>query len=81
MVDPVTEQMVGPHKEGELRIKYEGVMNAYYNNSKAYAEAFDSEGFLKTGDLLYYDEDYRFFYVNRIKEIFKYLGWHVSKFV
>lgn len=53
-------------------------MKEYLGNPKGYAEAFDSDGFLKTGDILFYNEDYKFYYVTRIKDIFKFKGWHVS---
>lgn len=80
IVDPETEETVGPNEEGEFRVKYEGVMNAYYRNPKAYADTFDSQGYLKTGDIVYYTEDYKFFYITRIKDIFKFRGFHVSIF-
>lgn len=39
---------------------------------------WDSDGFFKTGDITYYDEDYCFFIVNRMKELLKYRSWHVT---
>lgn len=39
---------------------------------------FDEEGFYKTGDIAYYDEDGYFFIVDRIKELIKYKAWQVS---
>lgn len=53
-------------------------MSAYYKNPEAYKNAFDSAGYYKSGDIVIYDEDYKFYYVTRIKDIFKYKGWHVS---
>lgn len=51
-------------------------MNGYYNLDSS--SCWDSEGFLKTGDILYFDEDYCFFHVDRIKEMLKYKSWHVA---
>lgn len=78
-MNPDTEEILGPNQEGELRCKSVGLFKKYYENPKATAEAFDKDGFLKTGDIVYYDEDLYFYYQTRIKDIFKYKGWHVNK--
>ncbi|XP_022908144.2 luciferin 4-monooxygenase-like [Onthophagus taurus] len=70
VVDPETEEVLGPNKPGELRIKSKMIMNGYYKTGCR--DRFDSEGFLKTGDILYYDEDYTFFFVERQKEMLRY---------
>ncbi len=41
---------------GEICVKGPNVMLGYYGDDKANREAFDSEGWLKTGDLGYFDE-------------------------
>lgn len=51
-------------------------MNGYYKMDSS--DAWDSDGFLKTGDIAYYDEDHFFFIVDRIKELLKYQKWHIS---
>lgn len=78
MVDPETEEILGPNQEGELRFKGVGLFKEYYKNPTATTEAFDKDGFLKTGDIVYYNEDLCFYYETRFKDIFKYKGWHVS---
>lgn len=52
-------------------------MKGYYNNPKEASEAWDEDGYLKTGDIGYYDEEFCFFVVDRIKEMFKYKMWPV----
>nr|CAI5822327.1 unnamed protein product [Callosobruchus analis] len=52
-------------------------MNGYYKMDSS--DVFDSEGYLKTGDIAYYDEDNYLFIVDRIKEMFKYRGWHILR--
>ncbi|GLV33865.1 Acyl-CoA synthetase X1 R [Carabus blaptoides fortunei] len=72
IVDTDTDEALGPNQIGELRIKSKGIFAAYYNQPESYASVFDSEGFYKTGDMLYYDENYEFYVVDRIKDMFKY---------
>jgi 4-coumarate--CoA ligase len=56
-----------------------GVMKGYLGKEKETEEAFDEEGYLRTGDLGYYDEEGFFFIVDRLKEIIKYKGFQVSR--
>lgn len=51
-------------------------MNGYYNRDSS--ESFDSDGWLRTGDIVYFDEDLCFYVVDRIKQMLKYKSWHVS---
>uniref|UniRef100_A0A2A4K7K9 Luciferin 4-monooxygenase n=1 Tax=Heliothis virescens TaxID=7102 RepID=A0A2A4K7K9_HELVI len=70
VVDLETREPLGPNQRGEICIKGPSLMKAYLNNVNP--ECKDEEGFLKTGDVGYYDEDGYFFVVNRIKELIKY---------
>ncbi|CAH1119888.1 unnamed protein product [Phaedon cochleariae] len=76
VVDPDTEKLCGPNEHGELRIDTKLIMNGYYNKDSS--EAFDSGGWLRTGDIVYYDEDKCLFVVDRIKEMLKFKSWHVA---
>lgn len=51
-------------------------MNGYYRQDSS--RCFDEYGWLKTGDLGYYDEYQCFYIIDRIKELIKYRGWHVQ---
>ncbi|KAJ8967846.1 hypothetical protein NQ314_002608, partial [Rhamnusium bicolor] len=59
IVDPSTEETLGPNQRGELRIKSDLLMNGYYKLDSL--SAFDAEGYLKTGDIVYYDEEECFY--------------------
>ncbi|KAK4872973.1 hypothetical protein RN001_015002 [Aquatica leii] len=76
IVDVDTEDILGPYQKGELRIMTKAMFSAYYYTDAA--DEFDSEGWFKTGDILYYDEDYYFYFVERLKVMIKYQGWTVS---
>ena len=54
------------------------MMNGYYNKPEATAETIDSEGWLHTGDIAFYDEDHFFSIVDRIKELIKVKGYQVN---
>ena len=51
------------------------VMKGYIGKDRR--DDFDEEGFLKTGDIGYYDEEGYFYIVDRLKELIKYKGYQV----
>ncbi|KAK4877731.1 hypothetical protein RN001_010237 [Aquatica leii] len=75
VIDIETNRNLGPNQIGEMCIKTDFQMNGYYNNDLS---IWDSEGFIKTGDLVYYDEDFSFYYVDRVKEMLRYQSCHIS---
>ena len=54
---------------GELMIRGDNVMQAYYKNPDVTAETINAEGWLHTGDLAYQDDDGFFFITGRLKEL------------
>ncbi|KAJ8928177.1 hypothetical protein NQ314_019239 [Rhamnusium bicolor] len=76
--DPETGKSLGPNQVGELCFKGPMIMMGYYNNEKATRESFTSDGWLKTGDLGYYDNEGLVYIVDRLKELIKYKGFQVA---
>jgi acyl-coenzyme A synthetase/AMP-(fatty) acid ligase len=49
----------------------------YVGTNDARVCAFDSDGWLKTGDLCYFDEDGFLYIVDRLKDLIKYKAYQV----
>ncbi|KAK3118627.1 hypothetical protein QOZ80_9BG0702670 [Eleusine coracana subsp. coracana] len=77
IVDHVTGKPLSVGQKGELLVRGPAVMSGYVGDDEANATAFDSEGWLKTGDLCYIDQDGFLFIVDRLKELIKYKGYQV----
>ncbi|KAK1567051.1 hypothetical protein Q3G72_007581 [Acer saccharum] len=71
IVDPVTGEILSPGQRGELWLRGPTVMKGYAGDEKATAEVLDSDGWLKTGDLCYFDFDGSLFILDRLKEMIK----------
>lgn len=74
-MDIETRKTLGPNQRGELCVRGPLVMKGYIG--KDTKDDFDSEGFFKTGDIGYYDDDKYFFIVDRLKELIKYKAYQV----
>ena len=59
------------NRVGEICVKSGQVTPGYLNNEKESARLFTADGFLRSGDLGFYDESRDFFIVGRIKEMIK----------
>lgn len=75
VVDPETKEVLGPNKAGEICFKSVMLMKGYIGKDRR--EYFDEEGFLKTGDIGYYDDEGYFYIVDRLKELIKYNAYQV----
>jgi long-chain acyl-CoA synthetase len=56
-------------KQGEIVVSSPSVMQGYYKNPEATAEAFTEDGWFRTGDLGYIDEDGFIFIKGRLKNM------------
>ncbi|XP_034704205.1 4-coumarate--CoA ligase-like 5 [Vitis riparia] len=78
VVDTETGLALPPNREGELWLKSPTVMKGYLGNAEATAATITSDGWLRTGDLCYFDEDGFLYIVDRIKELIKHNGYQVA---
>jgi OPC-8:0 CoA ligase-1 len=78
IVDPDSITPLPPNKKGELWLRGPIVMKGYFNNPEATASALDKDGWLRTGDLCYIDDNGYLFVVDRLKELIKYKGYQVA---
>lgn len=64
-------EMVGAHGyiEGEIQIKGDNVMLGYYNNPEANEAVFTDDGWFRTGDMGYMDNDGYFYITGRLKSV------------
>ncbi|CAI9113103.1 OLC1v1013644C2 [Oldenlandia corymbosa var. corymbosa] len=77
IVDPVTKQALPPGQRGELWLRGPIIVKGYVGDPQATAETLDTEGWLKTGDLCYFDSDGFLFIVDRLKELIKHKAYQV----
>uniref|UniRef100_A0A2P2JY72 Uncharacterized protein n=1 Tax=Rhizophora mucronata TaxID=61149 RepID=A0A2P2JY72_RHIMU len=77
IVDPVTGEHLPPGQRGELWLRGPTVMKGYAGDEMATAETLDSDGWLKTGDLCYFDSEGLLYIVDRLKELIKYKAYQV----
>lgn len=71
-------RLLGPMEQGELYIRGPQVMAGYHNNPAATRATIDADGWLRTGDIAYYDRDGYFYIVDRLKELIKTKGFQVA---
>lgn len=75
MVDIDSRKILGPNQPGEVCINGPALFGGYIGKDSK--DDYDEQGFYKTGDVAYYDEEGYFFIVDRLKELIKYKAWQV----
>lgn len=78
IVDPETGEALSPMQQGELWLRGPMIMKGYVGDKEATGATLDSEGWLKTGDLGYFDSDGFLYIVDRLKELIKYKAYQVA---
>jgi fatty-acyl-CoA synthase len=61
---------LGANEVGELVLKGPSGCSGYWNNPEATAAVVDDEGWFHTGDMVYHDEEWYFYVVDRKKDMF-----------
>lgn len=70
VIDPVSLQpVIGPGTTGELWVRGPNVSRGYWNNPEATAAVFTPDGWFRTGDIGYADDDGYLFIVDRLKDM------------
>lgn len=78
IVDPESCKLLSTGEVGELWVSGPNIMKGYYNNLKATQEMFDSENYMRTGDVGYFDKKMNLYIVDRVKELIKYKGYQIA---
>lgn len=78
IVNPENGRVVGIKQSGEIWVKGPQVMKGYHKKPEATRNTMTPDGWLKTGDIGYIDEDGYVFVIDRIKELIKYKGFQVA---
>jgi len=65
----VTGKNDNGYEEGEIQVKGDNVMLGYYGDEKATKKAFTEDGWFRTGDIGYLDEDNYCFITGRLKSV------------
>lgn len=69
IVDPATGRTLDPGEDGEVRMRGPNVMKGYFKLPAETADAFDAEGFFRTGDIGCIDDQGRLAITGRLKEM------------
>ncbi|KRT82224.1 AMP-binding protein [Oryctes borbonicus] len=76
ITDVETGKALPPNERGEIRVQAPTMFNGYYNGNTK--DVFDKDGFIKTGDVGYYDEDNCIVFADRIQDMFKYRNSQIA---
>jgi acyl-CoA synthetase (AMP-forming)/AMP-acid ligase II len=77
VVDVATLQPLGPGETGEIWLRGPNIVKGYWNQPAANAETF-VDGWMRTGDIGYFDADSCIYLVDRLKELIKYNALQVA---
>jgi acyl-CoA synthetase (AMP-forming)/AMP-acid ligase II len=78
VVDVVSQTELGVGETGEIWLRGPQIMNGYWNQPAANAETLMADGWMRTGDLGYFESGGHIFLVDRLKELIKYNALQVA---
>ncbi len=79
LVNPDTLDTVKPGEEGEIWVRTpHQKMLGYLGRPEATEETLTEDGFIRSGDLGTYDSNGNIYFIDRLKELIKFEGHHLS---
>ena len=78
IVDTVSGENLPVGKEGEMLVRGPNIMKGYLNLPDATKASITEDGWFRTGDIAYFDEEGCFYITDRLKELIKVKGLQVA---
>ncbi|KAM0935701.1 putative AMP-dependent synthetase/ligase, AMP-binding, AMP-binding enzyme domain, ANL [Dioscorea sansibarensis] len=78
VISTKTGSSLPPGNSGELLLRGPAIMKGYLNDENATKSAIDEDGWLKTGDIAYFDQDGYLHVLDRLKDTIKYNGFQIA---
>lgn len=78
IAEPVSGKVLAKNQVGEIQFRGFNVMKEYYNNPEKTKEAFTADGWFRTGDLGYFNNDDELCVTGRLKDIIIRGGENIS---
>jgi len=69
VIDATGEVITQPHARGEICVRGLNVTRGYWNRPDATRDALSEDGWLRTGDVGYFDEDGFYYICDRVKDM------------
>jgi fatty-acyl-CoA synthase len=69
LVDAQGRDVNEPHARGEICVRGPNVARGYWNNPQSTRAAIDAQGWFRTGDVGYHDEDGFYYVCDRVKDM------------
>ena len=78
IVDLATGADLDAHQTGELLVRGPNVMKGYQNRPDANAATLFADGWMRTGDIAYFDAEGYLYIIDRTKELIKYNAYQIA---
>ncbi|XP_059656941.1 4-coumarate--CoA ligase-like 6 [Cornus florida] len=78
VVNWINGSSLPPGCSGELWLRGPAIMKGFLNNMGATMLTIDKDGWLHTGDIVYFDQEGYLYVLDRLKEIIKYKGFQIA---
>ncbi|HKE26135.1 MAG TPA: AMP-binding protein [Bryobacteraceae bacterium] len=78
VVDIVSQSELGPAETGEIWLRGPNIMQGYWRHPTATSETMAGDGWMRTGDIGYFDSQGYVYLVDRLKEMIKYNAQQVA---
>ncbi|CAN7939272.1 unnamed protein product, partial [Ixodes hexagonus] len=74
VIDLMSGDPLGSNKKGEIVVQGLNIMKGYYGRPEATRDVLSKDGWFRTGDIGYYDDNGQIYVVDRLKQMIKCMG-------